>query len=44
MPWKLVYYEAYCSENDARKREIKLKKHGQTKELLLQSIENSLNY
>ena len=28
MPWKLVYYEAYLSEKDARIREQKFKRHG----------------
>lgn len=27
-PWKLVYYEAFCSEEDARKRENSLKNYG----------------
>ena len=42
-PLKLVYYEAYSSKTDARSREIKLKKHSQTKELLLNQLSNSLN-
>ncbi len=29
--WKLVYAEAYLDEEDARKRERKLKYHGQSK-------------
>lgn len=28
-PWKLVYYEAYPTKDDALKREHKLKKYGQ---------------
>ncbi len=28
MPWKLVYYEAYSSEELVKKREVKLKHHG----------------
>lgn len=44
IPFELIYYEAYKSETDARKREIKLKKHSQTKEILLNSIENSNNH
>ncbi len=28
MPWRLVYYEAYLSEKDARVREQKFKRHG----------------
>ncbi|MBI1754723.1 GIY-YIG nuclease family protein [Candidatus Azambacteria bacterium] len=27
-PFKLIYYEAYCSKKDALIREIKLKHHG----------------
>lgn len=27
--WKLIYYEAYLSESDAREREQRLKYHGQ---------------
>ena len=27
-PWKLVYYEAYLNEQDARDREVALKKYG----------------
>ncbi len=27
--WRLVYYEAYASETDARRREQRLKHHGQ---------------
>ena len=42
-PYKLVYYEAYLSPRDARKREIELKKKGQQKELLFKRIENSFN-
>ncbi len=29
--WKLIYYEAYLSENDAREREQKLKQYGQSR-------------
>ena len=43
-PWKLVYYEAYLSEQDARKRELKLKNHGkgfqELKKRLIGSLEN----
>lgn len=28
MPWKLVYYEAYSSEELVKRREVKLKHHG----------------
>ena len=27
-PWKLVYHEAYFSEIDARKRELRIKNYG----------------
>ena len=42
-PFKLIYYEAYLSKADARKREYQLKHHNQSKELLLKQVENSLN-
>lgn len=38
---ELIYYEAYKSEKDARIREMKLKKHGQTKRRLKERIQNS---
>ena len=41
-PFTLIYYEAYLSERDARKREIELKKNGQQKEFLKARITNSL--
>ncbi|OHA65929.1 MAG: hypothetical protein A2672_00645 [Candidatus Wildermuthbacteria bacterium RIFCSPHIGHO2_01_FULL_49_22b] len=41
-PFTLVYYEAYLSERDARKREIELKKRGQQKEFLKARIVDSL--
>ena len=41
-PWKLVYYEAYLSENDARNREQKLKYRGRAKALLKQRLQDSL--
>lgn len=40
--WKLVYYEAYFSEKDARCREQKLKKFGQSVKHLKNRIINSL--
>ena len=42
-PWKLVYYEAYLSEKDARNREKKLKYRGRAKALLKQRLQNSLH-
>ncbi len=41
--WRLVYYEAYLSEVDARNREQKIKQHGQAKRWLKERIKNSLN-
>lgn len=41
LPWQLIYYEAYNSAKDAKNRELKLKTHSQTKELLITQIENS---
>jgi putative endonuclease len=41
-PYNLIYYEAYVSRFDARKREIELKTKSQQKEALLKRIENSL--
>ena len=40
--WKLVYYEAYYSEKDAREREKQLKYHGQAFAQLKRRICNSL--
>lgn len=40
--WKLVYYESYLSESDARNREIKLKNHGRWIQEIKKRIENSL--
>jgi len=41
-PWKLVYYEAYFSEKDARHREFQLKRHAQGLYQLKKRIRNSL--
>jgi len=40
--WKLIYYEAYVAEKDARKRERKLKDYGQSRTHLKNRIEESL--
>ena len=40
--WKLIYYEAYDSNIDARKRELKLKDYGQTRTHLKKRIYNSI--
>ncbi|HDZ77458.1 MAG TPA: GIY-YIG nuclease family protein [Candidatus Omnitrophica bacterium] len=39
---KLVYYEAYSAETDARTRERKLKQYGQSRSHLKKRIKNSL--
>ena len=41
-PWQLAYYEAYACENDARKREIKLKQFKGAYAQLKKRIEHSL--
>ncbi len=41
-PWKLVYYEAFVSEDDARKREGRLKNHGKGIAELKRRIASSL--
>ena len=40
--WKLVYYEAYLDELDAREREKHIKHHGQAKRWIKQRIRHSL--
>lgn len=40
--WKLVYYESYFSEADARLREKKLKQFGQSVKHLKNRLKNSL--
>ena len=42
LPVKLVYYEAYASEKDARDRERKLKQYGKAIQLLKARIKESL--
>lgn len=42
-PLKLVYYEAYLSRKDARKRENSLKNYGSVLSGLKQRIKDSLN-
>lgn len=41
-PLKLIYYEAYLSEKDAREREMYLKSGGKAKTTLKFQIRNSL--
>lgn len=38
MPWNLLYYEAYMTEQKARNRESKLKQHGSVKQKLLKRL------
>ena len=40
--WRLIYYEAYASEKDARLRERRLKHHGSGKAELKKRLQNSL--
>jgi len=42
--WKLIYYEAYLSESDARQRERRLKHYGQARTCLKRRIKESLKY
>ena len=42
LPWKLIYYEAYLSEKDARMREQKFKRHGKGNQEMKKRLENSL--
>jgi predicted GIY-YIG superfamily endonuclease len=41
--WKLIYYEAYLSEQDARNRERMLEKYGAARGHLKQRIRRSLS-
>lgn len=41
--WKIIYYEAYFSESDARMREKQLKYHGQALAQLKRRIKDSVN-
>src|SRR5207248_10889894 len=40
--WRLVYYEAYSSERDARLRERRLKRHGPGKAEVKKRLRDSL--
>ena len=40
--WRLVYYEAYLSKEDASRREKKLKQRGRSKDLLYERVRDSL--
>jgi len=41
-PYKLIYYEAYLSESDARRRESMLKLRGQARVHLLTRLKDTL--
>src|SRR5438552_16642669 len=41
--WRLIYYEAYASEKDARRREKRLKQHGSGKVELKKRLQHRLN-
>lgn len=41
--WKVIYYEAYLSEKDARTRENKLKDYGQSRSHLKNRLNVSLS-
>lgn len=43
LPWRIVYYEAYISEADAREREQKFKRHGKGNDELKKRIKRSLS-
>ena len=43
IPWKLVYYEAFLSREDAVKRELQLKKYGSAFGFLKRRIKQSLD-
>ena len=38
IPFKLIYFEAYCNKTVARKREIELKTNSYSKEILLKRL------
>ncbi len=42
IPYKLIYYEAYCAETDARRREKMLKLRGQARNQLKLRIKDTL--
>jgi predicted GIY-YIG superfamily endonuclease len=41
-PWKLIYYEAYISKEDAYRREKSLKLHAQGLRRLKERLRNTL--
>jgi len=44
IPFELIYYEAYKSESDARKRESNLKLRSRAFAQLRKRVERSINY
>ena len=42
LPWKLIYFEGYCSKIDAQRREKLLKLHAQGLRRLKERLRNSL--
>ena len=42
-PWKLIYFEAYLSLEDAKRREKQLKHHGKGFQELKRRLESSIN-
>ncbi len=42
--WRLIYYEAYVSESDARTRERSLKHYGQARTYLQRRLQDSLKW
>ena len=40
--WNLIYYEAFRSETDARRREVKLKQSSQARRWLYERLSESL--
>ena len=41
--WRVIYFEAYLSESDARKRELSLKKSGKGRALLFARISKCMD-
>lgn len=42
VPWRLIYYESFLSEKDAREREKALKHHGKGMSELKKRLKNSI--
>jgi len=41
-PFRVIYYEAYLAEKDARLRESRLKRRGQARRQVMERIRNSI--